>query len=219
MTTVDQSQRCVDADPVGRRERKKRQTRQALIDVSQRQFATTGYESTSLQDICDEVDVSRQTLLRYFPSKAELAMAIENDIFAEFRDVISDPARRQPAVLVWRDHIDRLTRRDGKLVALRKQWKRSEPVLVAMQAKLDNSYQDILAPEIARDVGTAITKDRTPLLVAAFLVAGNAAVFRHWHTEGASARRFRSDLLQVVDVALRHFPESMHSNNLQKEPT
>ncbi len=52
------------------RERKKAKTRAALIEASQRLFARRGYTRTTLEDISAEVDITTQTLLRYFDSKA-----------------------------------------------------------------------------------------------------------------------------------------------------
>ena len=63
------------AEPASHRERKKARTRAALIEVSQRLFAEQGYGATTLEDISAEVDVRPQTLLRYFESKAALALA------------------------------------------------------------------------------------------------------------------------------------------------
>ena len=59
------------------RERKKARTRASLIEVSQRLFAEHSYSATTLDDICAEVEVTPQTLLRYFDSKAQLAVAPE----------------------------------------------------------------------------------------------------------------------------------------------
>ncbi|RLE17461.1 MAG: hypothetical protein DRJ50_14040, partial [Actinobacteria bacterium] len=57
------------------RERKKAKTRAALIEASQRLFATRGYAGATLEDISAEVDITTQTLLRYFVSKTQLALA------------------------------------------------------------------------------------------------------------------------------------------------
>ena len=70
------------------RERKKRKTREALIAASRALFLEKGYEATTLQDICDQVEVTPPTLLNYFDSKEKLALAVEYDELAELQKVL-----------------------------------------------------------------------------------------------------------------------------------
>src|SRR5437868_12741688 len=77
-------------NPDSHRERKKARTRAALIEVSQRLFAEKGYAATTLDDICDDVDVRPQTLLRYFDSKAHLALAPLTDSLELLRRFLED---------------------------------------------------------------------------------------------------------------------------------
>ncbi|MFF7856890.1 TetR family transcriptional regulator [Streptomyces sp. NPDC007904] len=58
--------------PVGRRERKKAATRQALADTALNLFLEHGYDHVTIRDIADAVDVSTTTLLKYFPTKEAL---------------------------------------------------------------------------------------------------------------------------------------------------
>jgi len=89
-----------------RRGRKKRQTRDALIDAALDLFETKGYEHTAVHEITDIVDVSERTVFRYFASKEDLALffvARELDAFAEAlaalgREVVSFVVEFQVAV-------------------------------------------------------------------------------------------------------------------------
>ena len=66
------------ADPEpGRRERKKAQTRQALIDAAWELFDEKGYADTTIEDITERVDVSSRTFFRYFPAKEAVVFAEE----------------------------------------------------------------------------------------------------------------------------------------------
>jgi AcrR family transcriptional regulator len=65
---------------VGRRERKKAATRQALADAALRLFLQRGYEAVGVREIADAADVSVTTLFKHFPDgKVALVFDEETD--------------------------------------------------------------------------------------------------------------------------------------------
>ncbi|MBS1672524.1 MAG: TetR/AcrR family transcriptional regulator [Actinobacteria bacterium] len=58
----------------GRRERKKQQTRQALHEAALALVEEQGLDGTTIEQICQTVDVSPRTFFNYFPSKAAAAL-------------------------------------------------------------------------------------------------------------------------------------------------
>ena len=74
---------------VGRRERHKARTRDALISAAQRLFADRGFASTSVADITEAADVSERTFYRYFAAKEDLLLvgieAVLLDVEARLR--------------------------------------------------------------------------------------------------------------------------------------
>lgn len=60
-----------------RKERKKEQRRQTLIDAATHLFATRGYAGTTIDDIVSEADVAKVTFYSYFKSKEEIALEIK----------------------------------------------------------------------------------------------------------------------------------------------
>ncbi|OZM78451.1 TetR/AcrR family transcriptional regulator [Pseudonocardia sp. MH-G8] len=66
------------------RERKKLRTRQALVNTALRRFTDEGFEATTLDDLCAEVEVSKRTFFRYFTSKEDVALAPTSDLWTAF---------------------------------------------------------------------------------------------------------------------------------------
>ncbi len=60
---------------LGRRERKKLETRDRILDCAVALFATRGYEPTTMGDIGECADVARATVFNYFARKEDLVVA------------------------------------------------------------------------------------------------------------------------------------------------
>jgi AcrR family transcriptional regulator len=54
---------------VTRRERKKQETRQKIVKIAMYFFLKQGFDSTTMEQIAEEVDISKATLYNYFPVK------------------------------------------------------------------------------------------------------------------------------------------------------
>jgi len=57
---------------LSRRDRKKHETKQKIVKVAMYLFRTQGYEKTTMEQIAEEVDVSKGTLYNYFPVKESI---------------------------------------------------------------------------------------------------------------------------------------------------
>jgi len=61
--------------PMGRRERKKLETRRRIFRMAFELFATKGFEETTVEEIAEAADVAKGTVFNYFPSKRALLLA------------------------------------------------------------------------------------------------------------------------------------------------
>jgi TetR/AcrR family transcriptional regulator, cholesterol catabolism regulator len=63
------------ARAVGRREQRKTETRERLLNAASELFAVRGFEETTYDDIASAAGVARQTVFNYYPRKEDFARA------------------------------------------------------------------------------------------------------------------------------------------------
>jgi AcrR family transcriptional regulator len=67
----------------GRRERKRRQTRERIESAARRLFLERGFDATTIEDITEAADVSKRSFFDYFPSKEEVVAAWQDGFARE----------------------------------------------------------------------------------------------------------------------------------------
>lgn len=77
------------ADP-GRNERRKAQTRAAIVRAAERLFQRKGYIATSMDDIAVEAEVAIRTIYLHFDSKAAVLLAYFDDWLEEFIRLVGE---------------------------------------------------------------------------------------------------------------------------------
>ncbi|WP_254405500.1 TetR/AcrR family transcriptional regulator [Streptomyces sp. AC627_RSS907] len=90
--------------PMGRRERKKAATRQAIADAALRLFLERGYDAVSVREIADAADVSTTTLFKHFPVKEALVFDEESDHEARLLAAVRERPEGQSIPAALREH-------------------------------------------------------------------------------------------------------------------
>lgn len=85
----------MDATP-GRRERKRQQTADLLVDAAFELFEAHGYEAVTMEQIAAAADVAKGTLYNHFPVKEALLRHYFHRQFAQQGPALRDKLRRQP---------------------------------------------------------------------------------------------------------------------------
>ncbi|MEU4892607.1 TetR/AcrR family transcriptional regulator [Streptomyces sp. NPDC044780] len=91
--------------PVGRRERKKAATRQAIADAALRLFLERGYDQVSIRDIADAADVSTTTVFKHFTGKEALVFDQDEDREAALIAAVRQRAAGQSIPDALRQHV------------------------------------------------------------------------------------------------------------------
>jgi AcrR family transcriptional regulator len=193
----------------GLRERKKRQTRNALIASALALFHDRGYERTTTEEIAAAVDVSQRTLFRYFANKDEIVLAVLEEIYAAFLTKLRDrPAAEAPLEAmrgairaVWRDLNDSAAAEVRAAIATTLTLADSVPALFAANLRRLAEWEERLVTVVAERAGTDPATDPRPLLV----VAAFDTVFRVSQRRWSAGRS--GDLDALLEIVERHFDE------------
>ncbi|MFJ8825212.1 TetR/AcrR family transcriptional regulator [Streptomyces sp. NPDC102467] len=91
--------------PIGRRERKKAATRQAIADAALRLFLERGYDHVSVRDVADAADVSPTTVFKHFTGKEALVFDQEESTDAHLIAAVRQREAGQSVLEALRQHV------------------------------------------------------------------------------------------------------------------
>lgn len=80
--------------PPTRRERRRLEVAQRLLDASESLFVSGGYDETTVADICQAADVAYGTFFNYFPAKSDLLRAMGDRAVAEISEQLDALTKR-----------------------------------------------------------------------------------------------------------------------------
>ena len=176
-----------------RRERKKRQTRDALVHAALTLFNAKGYEHTTVREITDAVDVSERTFFRYFASKEDLALSFIRDSNDSFvRELAARPGDEPPFTALanaFRSSLRALTAESGgsgdkQLYLLVVKLIDTTPSLLASLLRYMHDREQETVRLLAAREGVDPETDRRPRLAVAAYTALVVAANREWRTGG-----------------------------------
>jgi AcrR family transcriptional regulator len=179
-----------------RRERKKRQTRDALVHAALTLFDAKGYEHTTVREITDAVDVSERTFFRYFASKEDLVLSFAREgTDALLRALAARPAAEEPLTALrnaFRGSLLDLTADEGNVAAesLYLQVIKlmvSTPGLLAAHLRYRNDQDEETVRLLAGREGVDPATDLRPRVAAAVFGGLVYAAYRKWQTEGSGS--------------------------------
>ena len=190
----------VELEP-GRRERKKRQTRDELMQHAARLFAERGFDAVTTEDISDAADVSQRTFFRHFPSKE----AVLYGHVDELRETMASAFAARPAD----EHVVDAVRAAVRTIADHYEHHRDEAFLQARlaadfpsvaahaRAVVQTEWEHELTAAIAGRMGVDPLADPFPEVLAGAAFAAFRSAIRRW-----AADEGRSDFSVLLGESL-----------------
>ncbi|HZW73873.1 MAG TPA: helix-turn-helix domain-containing protein, partial [Caldimonas sp.] len=93
------------ARPLSRRERRKREVHDRILDAAVQRFERQGVEDTTVDDICAAADVAQKTFFNHFATRQDLVREIASAFLAELLAIVEE-MRQTPGPT--RERLERL---------------------------------------------------------------------------------------------------------------
>jgi AcrR family transcriptional regulator len=203
----------------GRRDRKKTETRQALLEAAHRLFAEKGFSRTTIDDIAEAADVSRRTFFRYYDSKDDLLRADIADLLPVMLGALRSRPAEEPPLAAILAALRTLIGPEGppalaQTLASPLGGLRARLSLIRMLADWEQGLADTL---LAREgIDSPTDEDRLRAVVTACAATSalraSAQIYRgRYHGPGLDTARF----LPIVEQA---FATLLRSGRLRRRP-
>ncbi|MEW2455447.1 TetR/AcrR family transcriptional regulator [Streptomyces albus] len=192
----------------GRRERKKRETRQRISDIATGLFLARGFDAVTIAEIAEAADVSVNTVYNYFPAKEDLFFDREEEMVDRTAALVRDRAPGQSAADAVLGRLRQDIAERNLYAGIREGFGdfmrvvRESPALVARLMVLHHRIADRLRETLVAETGSA-PDDPMPELVAYELVNLVNLVTRRATlsvTDGASPEQAARAALAKLDA-------------------
>jgi AcrR family transcriptional regulator len=168
-----------------------------IQDEALRLFEAKGYAQTTIDDIADAAAISPRTFFRYFPSRADVVLWDESDLWAF--DLLDSRPDHEPVAESLRHTIRAalaaLYERDAARLLARVKLTSAHAELRAREATYRSAGSEALAARLASKRGIPRDDLAVRISVEAIIATSVVAIDRWQHDNG------RSDLLELFDDA------------------
>ena len=156
----------------GLRERRKRETRQAISDIATGMFAARGYDQVTIAEIAAAAGVAKMTVTNYFPRKEDLVFDQAEGLIRQLADVIATRAPGESLLAAVRRHYAAAVARGDVSLGLSSpafaRMIQDAPALASRAQEMLNQREQALGDAIAAETGTDNPQQR---VVAALLAS------------------------------------------------
>lgn len=198
----------------GRRERKRRETRERIAEAAKKLFLKNGFDGTTIEDITEAADVSKRTFFGYFPSKEDLIFAWQDTFGDDLAGAILARESDEPLAKVAEDALlsmVALTMTPQALALAR--LKKNTPALCARDHVKYANLETKLAEALLKRIGENADKGEQfrAKLLAMILVGTMRLGGEAWHEYEAATNAteipesFGREMFRQVSAAIEGF--------------
>lgn len=178
------------SEPIGLRERSKRERRRRLEDVAIDLFERQGFDKTTIEQIATGAGLAPRTFFSYFATKDDLVLADYSERLERILDELEHRPVDEPAWEALRASFAAVAfdyeseqgriRRRFTIMA-------TNPSVFARSLQLQAGWEQALTQSLASRLGSR-PHDPTPRLLAATALAVMRASLQHWLTNARTAK-------------------------------
>lgn len=192
------------------RERKRIRTRRTLADAALRLFTEKGFAATTVEELVDAAEVSRSTFFRAFPTKEDVAIEAETELWTGYLAALTRRDLTGPTLTALRDAlVDAATELpedwDGRYIATRRLVLTAPSLLGHVgytRSGVEKQVAEQLAAELALPEGDLRPRILAELATTAWSIAG-----RGWVAADGSGGRV--NLLERLHDAFAAVPDAL----------
>ncbi|MGE3619528.1 MAG: TetR/AcrR family transcriptional regulator [Acidimicrobiia bacterium] len=198
--------------PLSRRERRVRETRQAIVAAAESLFRAQGYGPTTIEQIAERADVAPRTFFRYFPTKESVLFADAPDRRRRMVEALeARPATEHPftsMVAVVRSFADEVGHDVAGKALRHRIAAEHESVRAYERLVLETETADAVVGFVARRLGVDPDQDPRPRVWAGIAMTTFGAGYRSWMDGGqkGTLRRAFDRSLSAAVAALDAIP-------------
>lgn len=195
-------------NPASLRQRKKRATRSALVAAANQLFHEKGFEATTVDELCEVVEVSRRTFFRYFPSKEEVVFPHRAERLQRFLAFLEDAPEHESPFDTLRQvaKVFAVEYMENRAHAIaQQQLIQSSPSLQALESAIDREWEVAMARVFVQRSGSGAAAELRAWVLAGATVGVIRATMRHWFDANGEEDLAKLGL-DALDCLERGFP-------------
>lgn len=200
---------CRDLQGLGRRERKKLETRKSLRAAALRLATDRGCAAVTTDEIAAAADVSPRTFFNYFSSKEEALAGQDPDQVDRLKAALVARPQDEPPLTSLRAIMLELAE---ELTERREEWQqrlalvRSDPLLLAASVASWNRAERALAEVVADRTGLDAHRDLYPSLAVGAVTSAMRAATMRWREEDGSELALTALVTEALDALAAGLP-------------
>jgi len=195
--------------PLSRRERKKERTRSEIYSAAMKLFLRRGFDSVTIEEICQSADVARGTFFLHFPGKESLLIEYGERANVDLAAMLKD--QRGSATSALRLALKTLAERASRqpeVISMLVHEVVTRPLLIVEQEEQTRTLVQLLGAVIRRGQARGEFRRKVePLIAAVALASAFFALAYEWSRRGGEFD-IEGAISQTLDVVLRGLGET-----------